>query len=234
MHSIEKEFKARRMSWRSHVGSALATCAVFAAIASTNLHIGRLDKEERSDRPVYYIAPPRELVETRSSSQKAPNTIDTFAVDATLDSQMEDLAIQPIDVSISLDVASRFSLDLEMQRTFEAAAPEQVQLDLFKIYERSDVDETPVLRSSRRPDVPQRLRGETVRVLLFYYVTAEGRTESISVLSSSSTNPMYGELAVNSVKDWRFRPARKNGKAVACWIQQPMVFNESSTSPFSL
>ena len=234
MYSIEKEFKANRMSLRSHLGSALATFAVFAAIASTNLQIGKLEPTETKERPVYYLAPPRELVEARSSSRKAPNTIDTFAADSVLDASNDKIVMEPIDISIDPEVRSGFSLDLEMQRTFEAAAPEMAEFDRFTIYERSEVDEEPVIRSSRQPDVPQKLRGETVKVIVFYYVTEKGRTDNQSVLSSTSDNPVYGELAVDAIKDWRFRPARKNRKAVPCWIQQTIIFNEGPTSPFSL
>jgi len=37
-----------------------------------------------------------------------------------------------------------------------------------------------------------------------------------------------------TIERWRFRPARSNGKAAACWAQQTIIFQRGPDSPFAL
>lgn len=234
MSFIDTEYRSTRMTVRAHLAAVVATAAVFAAIASTGVRLFKLEPKEERERPVYYLAPPKEFVETKTSVPETPSTIEPLSMNEVgLDSAPE-LNIKPIDVTISADISSEMTLNLEMGRAFRASAPQLSEFDDFTIFENQDVDERPEIRYAKKPSVPFSLRGEEVEVLVFYYVTAQGRTDSVSVLSSSSENPTYGEAAIDAIQGWRFKPAKKNKEPVACWIQQSIVFSKGSTSPFSL
>lgn len=234
MSFIDTEYRSTRMSLRAHLGAVVATAAVFTAIASTGVRLFKLELEPERERPVYYLAPPKDFVDTKSSVPEAPHTIEPLSLNEVGLETAPELNIRPIDVTIAADVSSEMTLNLEMGRAFRASAPSLSEFDDFTIYENQDVDERPSIRYAKKPSVPFALRGEEVEVLVFYYVTAKGRTESISVLSSSSENPVYGDAAVDAIGGWRFKPAKKNKEPVACWIQQQIVFSRGSTSPFSL
>lgn len=232
--SIDTEYLATRMSIRAHLGSALATAAVFAAIASTGIQILKLDAKPHNERPVYYLAPPKEYLEVRSIASEAPKTIDTFSTELAVDQSEPELNLTPIEVGFRPGISSDLELELEMSRDFKARAPSLGDFDTFTIYDQIEVDERPRIRYALPPSIENRLRGEEVEVIVFYYVTAKGRTENVSVLFSSSEDSSYGEAAKDAISVWRFKPARKNGEDVPCWIQQAIKFNRGSTSPFSI
>ncbi|MEK7314818.1 MAG: TonB family protein [Candidatus Eisenbacteria bacterium] len=59
------------------------------------------------------------------------------------------------------------------------------------------------------------------KVVLEALVTWEGYVREVRVREG---NPMLAAPAVKTVKTWRFRPARSNGRAVSCWVSIPIVF----------
>lgn len=75
MQPIEQEYKATRMSLRAHLGSSLATVAVFAAIASTGIQMGKLGWQPPEERAIHYLAPPQDFADARSTPNEAPISI---------------------------------------------------------------------------------------------------------------------------------------------------------------
>ncbi|MDQ8181236.1 energy transducer TonB [Pelagicoccus sp. SDUM812005] len=234
MVPIETEYRRSRMAIRSHLGSFLATAAVFAAIASTGVHVLDIKEREEEERPVYYLAPPKDFVETRSVSPSNPLTVDTSSLNVDPVETVPELDLRPLDISIDSDVSSDVTLNFDLARDFQAAAPGLMEFETFTIYDQSNVDEPPRIRYATQPRVPFNLRGEAAEVVLFYYVNDKGRTERPSVLDSTSENPAFGEAAKKALSSWRFKPATKDGKPVPCWVQQTIQFAAGSASPFSL
>ncbi len=234
MVSIDIKYRNARNGIRPHIGALLATLVLFVAIASTGRSVGKLKSEAQADKPVYYLAPPKELSEARSVTPKTTRTVETFPVEIPSEREAIEIELDQLDVSLKATVSSDLSLSFDIERTFQASAPDLGGLDDFQIFEKSEVDEKPVIRFAREPEVPYRLRGKKVSVTVFYYVTAKGETDTLSILDSSSPNPEYAEAAREAIADWRFRPARKDGRPVACWVQQTIIFNRGSTSPFSI
>ncbi|MDQ8184798.1 TonB family protein [Pelagicoccus sp. SDUM812002] len=222
------------MTLRSHLGSLLATAAVFAAIASTGVHVWDLQLRNEAEKPVYYLAPPQNFVETRSVSPDTPISVDTTSLNVDPIESEPVLDLRPLDIAIDSDVSADVSLNFDLDRDFQAAAPGLSEFESFAIYDQANVDVAPRIRYSAPPRVPLALRGEAVEVILFYYVNANGRTERPSVLSSTSEDPTYGEAARDAIATWRFKPATKDGKPVPCWVQQTISFAAGSSSPFSL
>lgn len=63
-------------------------------------------------------------------------------------------------------------------------------------------------------------------VILQVEVFTDGTVGIVEVVQSVMSDPcVLSEAAVNSVKKWKFSPAKKNGKPVACWITIPIKFN---------
>ncbi len=78
---------------------------------------------------------------------------------------------------------------------------------------------------SPKPEYPDQARREGWEgtVLLSILVDAEGKPQTI-VLSQSSGFPALDTSARETVKRWRFRPARYGNHRVQSWVKVPIVF----------
>lgn len=73
------------------------------------------------------------------------------------------------------------------------------------------------------PSLSRRLR-EQGTVMLRVYVQATGLPADIE-LKQSSGHARLDDVALNTVKRWRFVPARQNDTAVAGWVVVPITFS---------
>jgi protein TonB len=75
------------------------------------------------------------------------------------------------------------------------------------------------------PPYPQlsRRNGETGRVLLRVFVSAEGRAERVEINKSSGFDRL-DSAARSAVSGWRFVPARRGSERVAAWVLIPVSF----------
>lgn len=75
------------------------------------------------------------------------------------------------------------------------------------------------------PAYPPLLRraGKQGRVVLRVFVTVEGLAGEVLVLKSSGA-PLFDEAALESVRKWRFVPAKRGDVPVAEWVQVPIEF----------
>lgn len=73
------------------------------------------------------------------------------------------------------------------------------------------------------PPLSRRLR-EQGTVLLRVYVENTGLPGAVE-LKQSSGHTRLDDVALNTVKRWRFVPARQNDTAVAGWVVVPITFN---------
>lgn len=74
----------------------------------------------------------------------------------------------------------------------------------------------------RYPPMSRR-RGETGRVLLRVYVSADGLAERVEVRTSSGFERLDA-AAREAVARWRFVPARRGDEKVAAWVLVPISF----------
>lgn len=72
------------------------------------------------------------------------------------------------------------------------------------------------------PSVSQR-RGEEGKVLLRVKVTEDGRAATVQINTSSGSQRLDNS-ALETVSQWRFVPAQRNGKVVSEWVIVPIVF----------
>jgi len=84
----------------------------------------------------------------------------------------------------------------------------------------------PLYRENPPPPYPPAARQRFYQgtVLLSVLVNEQGRVEELEVATSSG-HPLLDRAALNGVRDWRFEPGRRNGKAIAMWVQVPVRFS---------
>ena len=95
-------------------------------------------------------------------------------------------------------------------------------------YDFKDVDIKPMpdhkrIVSEDKPAAPvSPSEPKSGEVIIQFTVDAQGVPQDLKIVSS--THKQFEEPALNAVKKWRFKPARKNGQAVACRMQVPIMF----------
>lgn len=87
------------------------------------------------------------------------------------------------------------------------------------------VDQIPLKTAGAPPRYPQWARQNALEavVTLRFVVTARGAVQDIKVHDIEG-DERFGDEAVHAVADWRFEPAIKGGKPVACWCFQKISF----------
>lgn len=89
---------------------------------------------------------------------------------------------------------------------------------------KEQIDEPPEPISQPSPVYPMQMRmaGLEGRVTIDYIVTADGRVAAAQVVRSN--NPWFERPALDAVMKWRFKPGRKNGRAVNTRVRQEFPF----------
>ena len=73
------------------------------------------------------------------------------------------------------------------------------------------------------PSISRRL-GEEGRVVLRVFVDTEGEPARVEMRTSSGF-PRLDEVALETVRRWKFLPARQGDRAVAAWVLVPISFS---------
>lgn len=95
-----------------------------------------------------------------------------------------------------------------------------------EIYDLKDVDAVPVAREPRAtPVYPSGLRDKNItgEAILAFVVNAKGNVEQVRVIRAS--HEQFGQAAKAAVEQWKYKPARKDGRPVNCRMQLPMAFD---------
>lgn len=111
------------------------------------------------------------------------------------------------------------------------AVPDPVPQTLVSQEQRGALSEVLPNYLRNPPPVYPRLareRGWEGRVRLETQVLSDGRCGPVSVLASSGY-PMLDQAAASAIQRWRFRPAQRGDRAVAVWVEIPIVFRLADT-----
>ena len=83
----------------------------------------------------------------------------------------------------------------------------------------------PELLEFQRPVYPKNLRERDVegKVMLKVLIDKEGKAEEIQIFESSGYK-MFDQIAIKSVRQWRFKPARKENQQRESWVLIPINF----------
>lgn len=93
----------------------------------------------------------------------------------------------------------------------------------------AEVDEKPQVLVQRAPDYPQDLlrQGVSGKVELLVLLDPEGKVVDAAVASASDDRFSAAALAV--IHDWRFAPARHQGRPVAIRMRVPLTFQAAAS-----
>lgn len=96
--------------------------------------------------------------------------------------------------------------------------------DVDEVFSASDLDQAPRVVNQVKPNYPPELRKQEItgRVLVAFTVLADGRVTNVRV--EQSTNPAFDQAALSAVRQWRFEPGQKGGKAVSFRMRVPISF----------
>jgi protein TonB len=111
---------------------------------------------------------------------------------------------------------------VSIPKTSASRAIGQGMKDLFDL---KNLDQQPTPRFQAKPNYPFEMRraGITGQVVVGFIVDARGNVrEAYSVRSSHRE---FEQAAIQAVTKWRFRPGKKDGRAVNTRMQVPIVFN---------
>ncbi len=86
-----------------------------------------------------------------------------------------------------------------------------------------NLDRAPYAIRQKSPELPKNLREARGETKLKLTVDSSGYVADVAVLDSS--NPELTAIAREAALQWKFKPAIKNGKAVASTVTQPFSFN---------
>ncbi len=87
-------------------------------------------------------------------------------------------------------------------------------------------DPKPIPASMVAPIYPEQERREGVQatVVLSVDVSADGAVTNAAVKEAVEGHPAFGKAAIVAVTQWKFEPARLDGKAVAITVAVPVKF----------
>ncbi|WP_158229025.1 energy transducer TonB [Chitinimonas sp. BJB300] len=114
--------------------------------------------------------------------------------------------------------------------TAEAPLPKPVAPEVVKVVSSSPIAVVPPRSDASHLNNPapayptlSRKLGEQGRVLVSIYVLADGSVGEIQLKESSGFRRL-DEVALLTVKQWRFVPAKQGDTAIGYWYVQPMNF----------
>jgi protein TonB len=95
-------------------------------------------------------------------------------------------------------------------------------------YGLKQVDIPPVPIKKVQPEFPDQARqmGISGKVVLRFLVEADGRVAKASVVAARPAG-VFNQSALDAIGEWRFKPGRYQGKAVAVWVELPVRFQLS-------
>ncbi|MDQ7008350.1 MAG: TonB family protein [Acidobacteriota bacterium] len=159
--------------------------------------------------------PPVEEKVEEEPEEEPPPQLEEQA--APLDLAQLELALNPNPVGGAF---GDFVVDIAAQLT--AGRREEAIDEVFSL---DDLDQKPSLIFQRMPRYPQELRkkGKTGTVFVVFLVDQNGKVKNPKVEKSS--DPLFEKPALEAVKQWKFEPGTRNGRAVPFKLRIPIRFN---------
>jgi periplasmic protein TonB len=132
-------------------------------------------------------------------------------------------ALAPMEMPVASPIARSETVATQpMAPPAEAAPPVAVPAITPPRHDAAYLSNPP----PRYPPIARR-NGEQGRVLLRVLVTTEGLAETIEIRTSSGSERL-DRAALETVRSWRFVPARQGERAVSAWVLVPITFSLDS------
>ena len=90
-------------------------------------------------------------------------------------------------------------------------------------FEKPDTPPVPV--RTRPPEYPSQLKRDGVSGMVVVNVVIEADGSVADVEIRKSTNSEFDAPALEAVKNWRFKPAKKDGNAIRSKVALPLKFS---------
>lgn len=228
--SIEKSLSKSTNSIRAIAVALVGTAILFSGMSLSRLGEIEPVEEAAAARLEVFLPPPPPPPPPEEIEQEEVSKV-PIQVDVALQREPVKLDVTPIEVTIDgpPSITDRIDVNLtEFQRP-------SIEVDLGAIvFEKDEVDQIPSRSYSPMPGLPPRIRKEMgdARVIVQLSIDEKGKPMHVMVL-----NPPIPEARPHIIEDlkrWRFRPAKKNGQKVKCWVRFVLVYEKTNTSPFSL
>ncbi len=124
----------------------------------------------------------------------------------------------------AMNIISDTSLNFAIKSDLVAASFGGEGLDNL-VFNLNQVDQRPIALNKPSPNYPfyarrRRIEGFVTAELI---INESGRTEAVKIIKAKPKN-VFDKVALNSIKKWLFKPAQKDGKAVAVKRQVTINF----------
>lgn len=129
---------------------------------------------------------------------------------------------EPVQLAAPAESPAPPTIAVPPASTFVEPAPPAPPAPVQTIQPRFDAD----YLLNPKPVYPplSRRMGEEGRVVLRVHVRADGGAGEVQ-LQTSSGSPRLDQSALDTVRRWKFVPARRGDEAVAAWVLVPIVFS---------
>ncbi len=217
-------------SWRISLGAFGGTILIFSALSLSQLNKIEPVAEETADRIEMFVPPPPPPPPAQIETEEKPKQV-PMDVDITLDVDKTNMTYRPVDAAFRARIRTDDQMDVNLDNFKKPSVTEGLE-DL--IYDSADVDEAPSRSYAPSPTFPNKYtkKYKNMRFIVLYAVDEKGRPYNIHVLDTPDIE--LNKFVVKWIKQWRCRPAKKNGKKVKSWVRHAVRVNFGSGSPFSL
>ncbi len=201
------------------VGALLAVLLVFLLLPLAS-RVTEQEKPDTTVRDVDLIALPKPPEEEETVAEEAVAETES-ALSPELSAETEAVELSPLAVEGS-------GPPMPMANTGDLAMPEfplaNAPSAMPEVFALNEVDVRPVPLVQKPPVYPWELRRSRVEgeAVMRFIVDAEGRVGDIEV--ESATHESFGQASIEAIRQWRYKPAQKDGKPVACTVRTPMPF----------
>lgn len=225
------EVGPRQLRWLSAIVAVAANVALFYVLAlARTVPVSPTDSEYEMIRTISIdlsepIEPEKEvadpstdIIQARSEEMVAVSAESAADIAPSPLPRLRDLIGDMSAEAAALPLVLPTASDL---RGGDAAAASGLG-DRFSVF---NVDRMPSKITGAFPRYPQwaRQRGLEAIVTLRFVVSVEGTVQEIKIHEIEGDERFGGEAA-RAIGKWRFKPAIKNGRPVACWCFQKINF----------
>ncbi len=231
MLSLEQNLKQRKRGLANAFGGATITVALFLCMGLMHFDIKVAEPEEVQPISEFHLPPPPPPPEIEQPPQQ--NNL-SVSLNLPVTQIPTNIPVGYLDVDFGLTPQALAQTNVNVDTTLDNFKTDG--LDALKIYSQSEVTEKPKRKYQGELSVPPRIRRlvgqKPVTVILLYTVTDEGRVTNIHVLDCPF--PELVPYFERYVRDWRLKPAMKDGRPVNCWAQHKFIYRAAPADPYSL
>ncbi|MGL4854338.1 MAG: energy transducer TonB, partial [Lentisphaeria bacterium] len=180
--------------------------------------------------------PEKEVEEETFQERNETSSVDNEIKIADFELISEQLSLPELDINLSFD-AGQINFIKNGDNSLNFASQEQTVVNsnvgnfinknlTNLVFELSEVDSNPILVSKVLPVYPFRARNRNItgEVVLQFEITKEGRPQNIVLIKEYPLGYKFEDAARKALEQWRFKPAKKNGKDVIVRREVSIIF----------